>query len=90
MTSAQTAKYGIQSREGLHRLFEVKKVVCQCRPGVKWFKVVFVNNGFIGATNYNAWVVIRDGQEIFLPTDQLKPKDQVWVDYMLFPESTKK
>jgi len=72
---------------GCFMLFEVKRIYYKQSLGfgMNWYSVCLNNGMRIAATKYNAWVVIRNGCEIALPTEKLKKGDKFWVDVTAFP-----
>ena len=53
------------------------------RHSMKFYKIYFPG-AMLGAAQLHAFKVIRDGNELYLPTHTLKSGDNVWVDRSAF------
>src|SRR3989304_662994 len=53
--------------------------------GMDWLEVRLDGGLKIAATGYHAFVAIRDGSEMRLRADKLKPGDAIWVDTEAWP-----
>jgi len=50
---------------------------------MKYYKILF-QGATMGATQLHAFKVIRNGEELYLPTHMLKPGDNIWIDQSAF------
>jgi len=65
-------------------LAEVKILYAHKGMGMDWYEIIFKEGAQLTATAYHAFVVIRDGTVVFLPTNRLKPGDKAWIDTSAF------
>jgi hypothetical protein len=49
-----------------------------------WYEVRFEEKMTLAATRYHAFVTIRNGEKIFVPTYRLREGDKTWVDTSAF------
>ncbi len=62
----------------------VKRVIdCKQEHSMRYYQIQF-SGAKMAATQLHAFKVVRDGEELYLPTHMLKPDDHVWIDKSAF------
>ena len=78
------------SKIGPMKLYKVKKVTEKSiNHSVTVFEIRMESlynckKALFAATKLHAFATIRDGKEVFLPTDKLQSGDEIWVDCHAF------
>lgn len=62
----------------------VNKIVAYAQKDYMFYYKIFMPGALMAATQLHAFKVIRNGEELYLPTFMLKKNDLIWIDQSAF------